>query len=264
MAIVDFTVMSNHIHFLLEPETTRQLSEFMHYVKSNIARKVGRQIGWKGRFWSKRFSAIIVSDEEEAQAARFKYVLSQGVKEGLVRRPAEWPGVQAAWALERGYDEVGGGVWHDRTAQYRASQRVGGKDLKPSDFTQRHLRVRLSPLPAWRHLSPEARRRAISGLIEEIVREGRIARDGRPVLGVKALLRQDPLEAPETVEKRCAPQCHAASREVRLALLGELKEFAVAFRAAAKALLQGQPLSFPPGSFPPGLPYVCEQGLPAG
>lgn len=43
-----------------------------------------------------------VSDEEGDQVARLKYCLSQGVKELLVDRVEEWPGVQSAKALIAG------------------------------------------------------------------------------------------------------------------------------------------------------------------
>jgi hypothetical protein len=40
-----------------------------------------------------------VSDEPEAQRGRLKYILSHGVKEFLVEKVREWPGVHAARAL---------------------------------------------------------------------------------------------------------------------------------------------------------------------
>ena len=37
----------------------------------------------------------MISDEEEMQVARLKYVLAHGVKEGLVARVEEWPASNA-------------------------------------------------------------------------------------------------------------------------------------------------------------------------
>ena len=253
------------MHLLLVPGSTKQLSEFMHYVNSNVARKVGRLHGWKERFWARRYSAIVVTDEEEAQVARLKYVLSQGVKEGLVKRPEEWPGLQVASSLARGYDEVSGGMWHDRTAQYRAARRLGSAaNLRAGDFIERGLSFRLESLPCWRHLAWAARREAVVELVEEIVAEARIERNGRPVLGAKAVLRQDPTTAPRRVDRRYAPPCHAASRRARRELLAELRAFDDAFLKASDALRNGRTPYFPGGCFPPGLPYVAEEGLPSG
>lgn len=50
MKIVGPGAMSNHMHHLLVPESTKQMSEFMRYVNSNVARKVGRLHGWKEKF----------------------------------------------------------------------------------------------------------------------------------------------------------------------------------------------------------------------
>jgi hypothetical protein len=38
----------------------------------------------RGPLWGRRYKAILVSQEEAAQAGRFRYVLAHSVKEGLV------------------------------------------------------------------------------------------------------------------------------------------------------------------------------------
>jgi hypothetical protein len=42
---------------------------------------------------SSSLSAIVVSDEEAAQVGRLRYILAHGVKENLVERVLDWPGV---------------------------------------------------------------------------------------------------------------------------------------------------------------------------
>ncbi len=262
MKIVGPVAMSNHMHLLLVPETTKQLTNFMRYVNSNVARKMGRLHGWKEKFWSKRYSAIVVSDEEEAQVDRLKYLLSQGVKEGLVERPEEWPGLHLAHALERGYDTVTGGIWHDLSAQYRAEKRA--QRVRTADFIERDLSVELSPLPCWDALSWRQRRDAARDLIDQVVREAQSERGERSVVGADAVRQQEPLSAPAESDRRHAPPCHAASRKARRELLHELRSFADAFLEAAGALREGRWASFPEGCFPPGLPYVAERVGPDG
>jgi hypothetical protein len=97
--IVVFQALSNHYHALLFVKSAKRLSEFTGYLNSNLAREVGRLTGWTGKIWERRYQAIPISDEEEAQAARFRYVLSHGVKENLVARLREWPGL--CWATIR-------------------------------------------------------------------------------------------------------------------------------------------------------------------
>ncbi|MEM1245397.1 MAG: transposase [Acidobacteriota bacterium] len=264
ICIVGPVAMSNHIHLLVVPRSTRQLSVFMRYVNSNVARKVGRLHGWKGKFWEKRYTAIVVTDEEQAQVGRLRYLLSQGVKEGLVQRPEDWPGVHVARALQSGYPEISGGVWHDRTAQRRAGRRSSRGSARARDFDQKSLCVGLCPLPCWSELSWSQRRAATRRLIREVVSEARRERKGRPVFGARAVLDQDPFSAPEQSERRPAPPCHAASRKARRELTKELRAFAAAFFAASEALRKGETADFPAGCFPPGLPYVAESSVPDG
>jgi hypothetical protein len=49
----------------------------MGYVNSNLARKVGKLVGWREKIWSRRYQAIVISSEEVAQVERLKYVLAQ-------------------------------------------------------------------------------------------------------------------------------------------------------------------------------------------
>jgi hypothetical protein len=98
-----------------------QLSRFMGYVNSNLAREVGRLAKWREKIWSRRYQAIPVSQEEGAQLERLRYILSHGVKEGLVASPKDWPGVHCARALAEG--EPLRGTWFDRTQEYAARRR---------------------------------------------------------------------------------------------------------------------------------------------
>jgi REP element-mobilizing transposase RayT len=87
VGVCAFVFLSNHCHLLLRPSTVHQLSAFMGYVNSNIAREVGRLHHWREKFWGRRYRPVPVSFEPEAQIARLHYVLSQGCKEDLVACP---------------------------------------------------------------------------------------------------------------------------------------------------------------------------------
>jgi hypothetical protein len=106
---------------------------------------------------SSRYQAIVVSDEEEAQAGRLRYILSHGVKENLVSHLREWPGLHCVRQIVDG--EPLTGTWYDRTQEYIA-RRFRGEDPDPSQFTTRET-VTLSPLPCWKHLSPEVYRHLV-------------------------------------------------------------------------------------------------------
>jgi REP element-mobilizing transposase RayT len=67
LEIVGYVFASNHDHLLLRVEDAQQLSKFMEYFQGNLAREVARLTGWEDKVWSRRYQAILVTDEEAAQ-----------------------------------------------------------------------------------------------------------------------------------------------------------------------------------------------------
>ena len=72
-----FAFVSNHFHLYLEVDDARQLSRFMGYFNSKLARETGRLTGWKQKIFGRRYQAIVVSGEEAAQVERLRYGLAQ-------------------------------------------------------------------------------------------------------------------------------------------------------------------------------------------
>ncbi len=178
----------------------------MQYVDSNIAREVGALVEWRGPFWARRYSAIVVSNEEEAQVSRLRYILAHGVKENLVERVLDWPGVHAARAILE--DKPLTGYWFDRTQEYAARNR--GEEFGRLTYATEET-FSLSRLPCWAHLSHEEYRQRVAELIEEIELDARAARleRGLPVLGVGVVLRQRPHTQPNKTKK---PRCRRVAQ----------------------------------------------------
>ena len=118
LEILGYVFASNHYHLLLRVEDAAQLARFMCYFDGNLAREVARMTGWEDRVWSRRYQAILVTNEEAAQVGRLKYLLENSCKEGLVESPLHWPGVHCAKALITG-DWVEG-TRFDRRPEYNA------------------------------------------------------------------------------------------------------------------------------------------------
>jgi REP element-mobilizing transposase RayT len=252
--LVTFAFLSNHYHLLLQAKDSFQLSRFMLYVNSNLAREAGRLADWREKFWSRRYQAILITEEEPAQVERLKYLLAQGCKEGLVARPQDWPGAHSVRALLG--EESLEGLWFDRTQEYLARRR--GQAFEYLDYANRES-LELAPLPAWQHLSPEAYRERIAELVADIASEAAAQREasGREPLGRLEVSTQDPQERPVKVKKSPAPFCHAATRWARRELREAYSWFYAAFCEAAERLKGGdRNACFPIGSFPPGLPFV--------
>jgi len=195
------------------------------------------------------------SDEEEAQIARLRYVLAHGVKENLVEKISQWPGVHCARALVEGAPVEG--YWFDRSQEYAARRRR--EDFGRLRYATPET-LTLSPLPCWKDLPVETQRRLAANLVAEIESEAAAQRErsGSQVLGVAAIRRQQPHSRPKRSKKSPAPLFHTFSQTVRKELYEGYAWFVAAYREAAEKLRAGnRAVSFPTGSFPPPLPFVA-------
>lgn len=253
-----FVCLSNHSHLLVVPEDAQALSAFMTYFAGNLAKEVGRLHNWPQKLYGRRYAHIITSDEPEAQEKRLRYVLSHGAKEGLVRRPEDWPGPSSTEALLTG--RTVRGVWFNRSLEYEA--RRSKRRFDKYEYAEVH-ELELAPIPAWRHIDAEDRRARVRAMVREITAEAlEMAKTaGRGPLGVRRILRQDPSERPESTASSSKPIVHAASRAVRTAMLIDFYAFRRTYRAASAAVRRGNfSVAFPPGSHRPRLPFF--QGRP--
>ena len=264
--IVSFTVLSDHYHGILRVPDAKELAGFMCYIDSNIAREVGRIHDWDGKFWAGRYEMVLISDEEQAQAKRLKYVLSQGVKEGFVARPEHWPGLHCASALISGTPTHG--IWYDRTKEYNLGR---SKPRRLRQTFPEHHWLAYAKLPAWSHLSDQEYQEAVQGLIDEIVVEGEAMRRAEGIV-LRPLKEQqrwicsvDPHSRPKQSKKSTVQRFIAATREAREKMIEAYRLFVEAYRAAADELRKGnRNARFPVGCFPPGLPFVRDEtGLAA-
>src|SRR4051812_37865042 len=171
VGICAFAFATNHFHLLLRVESSHQLALFMGHFNSNLAREAGRLVHWREKFWGRRYQAIPISEEEAAQVERLRYVLAHGVKEGLVERLRDWPGVSAVRALLE--DEPLQGFWFDRTGEHAARRRSIA--FERLDYATPYT-VRLEPLPCWSHVSAEEYRRRIEEMVAEIESQATLRR----------------------------------------------------------------------------------------
>ena len=166
MVIHAFVFLSNHYHLLLTASSAHQLATFMGYFNGNLAKEIARLQGWKEKVWSRRYQAILVSNEPLAQVERLRYLLAHGAKEGLVASPREWPGATCLPALLESKPLTG--LWFDRTREYSA--RIRQEPYNEEDFASEE-EVVLEPLPCWAHVSEPVYRRRILELVESIEAE---------------------------------------------------------------------------------------------
>jgi hypothetical protein len=255
MRIHAVTALSSHYHLLLSADDAEQLAGFMRDFQSKLAREVNRLTGWRGPVFERRYEMTVVTEEEKAQVERLRYLLSNGVKENLVEHARDWPGVHSAAALIDGAPLIG--HWFNRTREYASRQQ--GETFSPLRFASEETVV-LSPIPCWADLAPTVYRRHVKAMVDDIDTEAARARrsSGKTVLGVAAILAQDPQFRPAKLERSPAPLVHAATKAARRLFQQTYAAFVSAFRAATEALRRGdRDAPFPTGSFPPALPFVA-------
>ncbi len=223
-----FVVASNHVHLMLRSRR-QQIPAFMQYLLSNVAKRVGLLAGWSGKFWGRRYDAAPVLDDE-ATMGRLRYILAHGVKEGLVDRCAEWPGLSSLQELLG--DEPRVFAWNEH-------EKVGAP-------------LRLTTLPCWNDGPRSDRRRAVEDMLAEIEREARVTRSDQQSLSARRVLAQDPLSRPRNVSRSARPLCHATARDGRGEYEQKYVVFAAAYREASAAYRAGDlAVEFPAYAYRP-------------
>lgn len=246
VALHAYVFTANHIHLLVSVHGNG-LSGFMRHLLGNLSKKLGPLVGWKGHFWDRRFAAEPVFGAE-AEIGRLRYLLSHGVKEGLVRSPAQWPGLHCVAQLLS--QTVARFPFFEWTRRWKSGRLVDGGARRYEREWATDEPLELAPLPSWRHLSPDARRHRVEQLVSSIEEEGR--RTHRSVPGPVALLRKPPHRGPRRLEKTPEPWCHTDSAERWQAYRAAYREFARWFRDASRRFLGGDLLAvFPPRCFRP-------------
>jgi REP element-mobilizing transposase RayT len=223
-----FVFASNHLHLLARAPRSN-LPNFMQYLLCNIAKKIGRLVAWRGGLWERRYSAEPVLDDD-AMVGRLRYILGHGVKEGLVRRCREWPGLSC---LEQLWGQaVRRFHWFDWT---KRCKRGGGDGRRPPLLDARWAEpvdLELKPLPPWARCSDPGRRDRVSAIVASIEREGELS--GRGVLGRRKVLRQRPQQRPQEIKRTPRPLCHASTPEGRQSYRELYRGFVAAFREASR------------------------------
>ncbi|MEZ4472190.1 MAG: transposase [bacterium] len=165
--VAGFVLASNHFHALARARTAVGLSRWVQYVKSGLARLTNSWHGTRGTVWDGRFRSMTLLDTR-SEATWFRYLLSHGVKEGLVADPRAWPGVHAANALCSGQGVEG------LRLNARAWKRAAAVERSMAAFC-RPVGLTFTPLTAWTH-APTAWRAYCQHVVDDIIGGARRAR----------------------------------------------------------------------------------------
>jgi REP element-mobilizing transposase RayT len=241
-----YVFTSNHFHAMVRAPSPIAMSKFMQRLQSNIAIKVGRLVGWRGRFFARRYSAEPVVDEG-AQVERLSYILAHGVKEGLVSRCQAWPGLSCVHALLEG-GRASVHSWRNWTLRWKMEV---GEDVNIDRFSSECPSetevLELTPLPCWTTLTGAERSRVVAQLVAAID-----AGSATTTEDARRITQQDPLGAPLRTKHTPRPKAHASTKRLWIEAVHRYARFCAAFRRASRAWLSGAfDVEFPLHSFRP-------------
>jgi REP element-mobilizing transposase RayT len=245
-----FVAASNHLHLLVHTRGA-SLSRFMQFLLGNASKKAGPLVGWRGQFWERRYSAERVLDDG-AMEGRLKYILAHGVKEGLVRRVSDWPGLSSLPQLlgepKRRFR------FYEWARRWESGKLIPGGEYRWASEWATDEELELHPLPAWAGWTAEHRQARVRQLITDVEAEGR--RKHRTVLGPRALLEQEPLAPPAKSKHSPRPWFHAAERALGFHFMAGYAVYVNAFRRASQLFRLGRwtEAQFPPFAFRPWVP----------
>ncbi len=88
--------MPDHLHLLVSLESGHTLPSAMHRLKSASARAANRALGRTGRLWARAYHDRALRRDESVIAVA-RYIITNPVRAGLVRRVGDYPFWNAAW-----------------------------------------------------------------------------------------------------------------------------------------------------------------------
>ena len=99
VTVYAYTLMSNHVHLLLQAPTHEALGRPLRWFMTETARAFHQARGRRGHFWERRYRACLVEQDTYALAA-LRYLDRNPVRAGLVKDPTTYPWSScAAYAL---------------------------------------------------------------------------------------------------------------------------------------------------------------------
>ncbi len=244
-----YIFLSNHYHLIIRA-TKGELAQFMCHLNGNIAKKVGKEIGWSGKFWQRRYSAAPILDDE-ALLDRMSYILQHGVKEGLVARSAMWQGLHCVDSFLDSETPVY--PWLNETQLCLDGRKKEGPKAKQEYIEM--MPVPLTTLPCWEGLDEKELKLRAQALLDSAQKEAREKRGSDHFLGTKKVRKHHPLSKPKSSKRSPQPLCHTTSSQLRREFRTFYRSFVEQFKEASQWFRMGNlSVEFPRYSYPPPLP----------
>jgi hypothetical protein len=213
--------------------------EFLEQVHKLFAKCQNALRGRWENFWASEQTSVVRLEEPGDVLDKMIYALTNPVKDHLVEKAIDWPGVSALQAILTGKELTAYRPKHFFRENGKMPKRVKLKFHRPKGYE--HLTQH-----AWAALVMERIEQ-----VERNAREERRANGGR-VLGVRAILQQRPTDRPENHEPRrqLNPRIAAKNKWRRIEGLLRNKAFQLAYAEARDAFRRGvADVIFPEGTY---------------
>ena len=294
---------SNHVHSLPGDRggESSALPDFHRDFHCLVARALNAHYGRGENFWRVGSYDNVEIHDQRSLEEQLLYLWSNPVKDGLVERPEDWPGVKflpedlgRTFTVERPDEAFFGGRlpddWEPTDPTARRAHRHARRVVRREERRQRSLRgtrpgarppkqraprpepenrrdrrtlpervtFQIAVPPGYEHMSLEEVRAHFRRLLDArvaLIHEQRQAEGKTRFMGVEAVLTQDPRGTAGSTYPTFArnPRIACLTSEVRVAVLGALRDWRREYRAAYVGWSDGdRTVLFPHGSY--GIP----------
>ncbi len=89
LRIIQYSIMSNHIHFIIKPGKGESLSNIMRWILGVFAIRFNKLFGLNGHVWYDRFKSKIIASFKQ-MVNTFHYISNNPVKAAICQNPADY------------------------------------------------------------------------------------------------------------------------------------------------------------------------------
>ena len=234
-----FTIANTNHHHTGIYDRHGVFPEFIERFHKMFAKCQNALRGRSENFWAPEQTSVVRLVDMGAVIDKMTYALTNPVKDDLVERAEEWPGVSALEAIVRDQPLTAERPRHFFRGEGCMPATVSLKFVRPPGFE-------FMSHPEFAELVRENVRR-----VEEMASEDR-RRRGVRVLGREGVLQQDWRNCPKSAEARgsLTPTVAARSRWSRIEALQRNREFRQEYASAREAFMNGaRGVEFPAGTY---------------
>lgn len=88
--LLEWCIMPNHIHMLIQLAENSSMSNVMHTLKSYTAKQTNKLLGRQGPFWEREYFDRYIRDYEHYKRV-VNYIANNPIKANLVKNIKQWP-----------------------------------------------------------------------------------------------------------------------------------------------------------------------------